>query len=89
MVRDTFKPKVGQKVAIAVLFSDETKPTEATIAGCAGPVRLQDFPETFTLEEVYGEVGKLNTHTMLEPITLSIQSIPSRDAQVPLSFSWT
>ena len=63
MVRDTFKPKVGQKVAIAVLFSDETKPTEATIAGCAGPVRLQDFPETFTLEEVYGEVGKLNIYT--------------------------
>ena len=39
LVRKTFKPEIHQKVGIAVIFTEDSKPTEKTIRGCGGSVK--------------------------------------------------
>ena len=54
-----FSPEVGQKVGIAVRFSDESKPTHKTIVGLNDPDEL----ENVDIEKYYGKPGQVNIYT--------------------------
>eukprot|EP00978_Attheya_sp_CCMP212_P008041 scaffold18738_cov57-Attheya_sp.AAC.1 len=63
LVRKTFKPEIHQKVGIAIIFTEDSKPTEKTIQGCGGPVKLKDFDENLKMEDIYGTPGQVNIYT--------------------------
>jgi hypothetical protein len=59
-VRSSFNLKEGQKVGIAVLFSEESKPKASTIAGAYDfdlPVNEAD------IRRIYGRSGEVNIYT--------------------------
>jgi hypothetical protein len=60
LVRKQLTLRVGQKVGIAVLFCEDSKPTRDTIAGVAeAPARLSDTQ----IKAIYGEPGVVNVYT--------------------------
>jgi hypothetical protein len=61
-VRKEFKFEKGQKVGMAVFFTNQTKPTRATIVGADDG----EIPEAFGASEIkkyYGEPGRVNIYT--------------------------
>jgi hypothetical protein len=60
LVRENFTLKVGQKVGIAVLFTEQTKPNKFTIAGCGEEEILITEDK---IREIYGEPNQVNIYT--------------------------
>ncbi|KAG7340756.1 hypothetical protein IV203_024299 [Nitzschia inconspicua] len=61
-VREDFKFEKGQKVGMAVFFTNQTKPTRATIAGAEDAEIPEDFGEA-EIKKYYGEPGRVNIYT--------------------------
>ena len=60
LVRENFSLEVGQKVGIAVLFTEQTKPNKFTIAGCSE----EEVPLTEDeIKKIYGEPNQVNIYT--------------------------
>jgi len=60
LVRKQLPLRVGQKVGMAVLFCEDSKPTRDTIAGVAeAPVKLSDTQ----IKAIYGEPDVVNVYT--------------------------
>jgi len=61
-VREDFKFEKGQKVGMAVFFTNQTKPTRATIVGADDAEIPEDFGES-EIKKYYGEPGRVNIYT--------------------------
>jgi hypothetical protein len=60
LVRERFTLEVGQKVGIAVLFTEQMKPNKFTIAGCGEQEILITEDK---IREIYGEPNQVNIYT--------------------------
>ena len=58
-VRQSFKPEKGQKVGIAIRFTEDSRPTPETIVGAADIEALKDL----NIDTYYGQPGHVNIYT--------------------------
>jgi hypothetical protein len=61
--REKFELRKGQKVGIAVMFNEDSKPTKKTIAGAFEGIDFELEISVADVQRIYGKPGKVNIYT--------------------------